>query len=88
MLTGRFQKFSKGRASDEAALSDHNEERGAFRVWGVLNSCQHFEKLRKEVNEIMGGQVLDYETKRARREGRAEGQAEGRAEGRKVWRKV
>jgi predicted transposase YdaD len=43
---------------------------------------QNHEKLREEVNEIMEGQVLDYETKRARREGRAEGQAEGRAEGR------
>ncbi|MCI1379027.1 MAG: hypothetical protein PUC99_11455 [Eubacteriales bacterium] len=31
------------------------------------------------MNEIMGGQVLDYETKRARREGRAEGIAEGQA---------
>ncbi|MGN0254412.1 MAG: hypothetical protein ACI4D6_00315 [Chordicoccus sp.] len=28
----------------------------------------------------MGGQVLDYETKRARREGRAEGITEGQAE--------
>ena len=42
---------------------------------------ENHERLRKDVNEIMGGQVLDYETKRARREGRAEGRAEGISEG-------
>ena len=36
MLAERFQKFPDGRTSGEAALSAHNEERGAFRVW-VLN---------------------------------------------------
>jgi hypothetical protein len=41
---------------------------------------QNYARLRKDVNEIMGGQVLDYETKRARREGRAEGITEGQAE--------
>ena len=32
LLVGRFQKFSKGQTSGEAALTDHNEERKAFRV--------------------------------------------------------
>ena len=35
MLAGRFQKFFKGRTSGEAALTAHNEEREAFRVWGA-----------------------------------------------------
>ena len=35
LLTGRFQKFSEGRTSGEAALTAHNEERKAFRVWGA-----------------------------------------------------
>jgi hypothetical protein len=34
LLAVRFQKFSVGRTSGEAALSAHNEEREAFRVWG------------------------------------------------------
>ncbi len=35
LLAIRFQKFSKGRTSGEAALSAHNEERETFRVWGA-----------------------------------------------------
>ena len=35
LLTGRFQKFAEGRTSGEAALTAHNEERKAFRVWGA-----------------------------------------------------
>ena len=34
LLAGRFQKFSKGRTSGEAALSALNEERAAFLVRG------------------------------------------------------
>ena len=30
LLAGRFQKFSEGRTSGEAALTAHNEERKAF----------------------------------------------------------
>ena len=30
-----FRSFSRGRTSGEAALSAHNEERKAFRVWGA-----------------------------------------------------
>ena len=30
LLSGRFQKFSEGRTSGEAALTAHNEERKAF----------------------------------------------------------
>ena len=41
-----------------------------------------YNTVRKGVGEIMGGKVLDYETKRAYNAGKADGKAEGKAEGR------
>ena len=38
-------------------------------------------KIRKEVQEVMGGQVLDHEAGRLLRKGKAEGRVEGRVEG-------
>ncbi len=46
------------------------------------NLAREYQNVRKEVNDIMGGQVLDLEVLRIRDEGRAEGWNEGRAEGR------
>ena len=40
-----------------------------------------YNTVRKGVGEIMGGKVLDYETKRAYNAGKADGIAEGKAEG-------
>ena len=40
-----------------------------------------YNTVRKGVGEIMGGKVLDYETKRAYNAGKADGKAEGKAEG-------
>ena len=51
----------------------------------VRHLARKYENMRKGVDEIMGGRVLDYEAKdilnRGRTEGREEGKAEGRAEG-------
>ena len=40
LLIERFLKHFVGRTSGEAALSARNEEREAFRVWGVQNHYQ------------------------------------------------
>ncbi len=48
----------------------------------VQNLAWKYQNIRKGVNDIMGGQVLDLEVLRIRDEGRAEGWNEGRNEGR------
>ena len=39
--------------------------------------AEKYEDVVKEVNDIMGGKVLDYEAKRIKNEGREEGKKEG-----------
>jgi predicted transposase YdaD len=59
-----------------------------YRVVKRLDNSLAFkhEKIKKEVTEVMGGQVLEYEAKnilnRGLRLGREEGRVEGRMEGR------
>ena len=54
----------------------------------VLSSiARNYENIRKGVEAVMGGQVLDYEAKRILNEGRNEGRKEGRREGRKEGRR-
>lgn len=47
----------------------------------VSNLSKNAETVRKEVEEIMGGRVLEYETKTVFNEGRNKGLSEGRLEG-------
>ena len=50
----------------------------------LRNLARNAAEIRKEVEDIMGGKVLDYEAKNILNKGRAEGLAKGLAEGRNL----
>ena len=88
-LKSRYSEILSGlnRLQDKGKLSTYAVRLIMEMIVKVANGlAAGYEQVRKGVDEIMGGQVLDYEAKRILNQGRAEGREEGRAEGREEGR--